>query len=196
MLSTIGEFVGVYDCSPWSATTGRRQGETHATSAPTRGRSSSAPLYTPEQRRLRDESAWTTIQGVLAPVQFAAFLVSVVLVLRFVATGHGYGLATGSILVKTALLYTIMITGAFWEKAVFGRFLFAPAFFWEDLFSFLVVGLHTAYVAALLTDALPPSQLMLLALTAYASYVVNAAQFVLKLRAARHSAPKAMQAAE
>ena len=187
-LSNFGELVGVYDCCPWSATTGRRH-DGMRVAAP-------APLYTPEQRRRRDESKWTTVQGVLAPVQFAAFLVSLILVLRFVAGGHGYGAATGSILVKTGLLYTIMVTGACWEKAVFGRFLFAPAFFWEDLFSFLVIGLHTAYVVALLTGALPAPQLMLLALTAYASYVVNAMQFVLKLRAARLSAPAAMQAAE
>ena len=195
MLSNISEFVGVYDCCPWSATTGRRHGELRMVPRATMARST-APLYTPEQRRRRDESTWTTVQGVLAPVQFLAFLVSLVLVLRFVMTGEGYGLATGSILVKTGLLYTIMITGACWEKAVFGRFLFAPAFFWEDLFSFLVIGLHTAYIAALITGALPAPQLMLLALTAYAAYVVNATQFVLKLRAARLSAPAAMQVAE
>ena len=177
MISSLGDFVGCYDCAPWSATTGRRMERP-------------APLYTEDERRRRDASAWTTVQGVLAPVQFAAFLLSLVLVLRFVSTGDGYASATASILVKTGLLYTIMITGACWEKAVFGRWLFAPAFFWEDLFSFLVIGLHTAYVAALVTGALGSSQLMLLALTAYAAYVVNAAQFVLKLRAARLSSPR------
>ena len=181
----ISSFVGGFDCSPWSATTGRR------TDAPV-----SPILYTADERRRRDESGWTTVQGILAPVQFAAFLVSVVLVLRFVATGHGYAAATGSILVKTALLYTIMVTGACWEKAVFGRWLFAPAFFWEDVFSLFVIALHTAYVAALMTGALASSQLMLLALTAYAAYVVNATQFVLKLRAARLSAFRVIQVAE
>ena len=179
MISSFGDFVGVYDCSPWSATTGRRQGEDGL----------ATPLYTDEQRQRRDQSAWTTVQAVLAPVQFAAFLVSVVLVLRFVSSGEGYAVATGSILFKTGLLYAIMVTGACWEKAVFGRWLFARAFFWEDLFSFLVLGLHTAYVAALVTGALGASQLMLLALTAYAAYAVNAAQFVLKFRAARLSMP-------
>lgn len=175
MIQGLGDVFGGFDCAPWSATTGRRREETRE----------AAPLYTPEQRRRRDESRWTLVQGILAPLQFAAFLVSLALVMRFVATGDGYGAATASILFKTALLYTIMITGAFWEKRVFGQFLFAPAFFWEDLFSFLVIGLHTAYLAALLTGSLEPRALMLLALTAYAAYVVNAAQFVLKLRAAR-----------
>jgi 3-vinyl bacteriochlorophyllide hydratase len=143
------------------------------------------PLYTPEQRRRRDASGWTLVQGVLAPVQFVVFLVSLALVLRYLATGDGYGAATLSIVVKTLTLYTIMVTGSVWEKAVFGRWLFAPAFFWEDVFSMLVLALHTAYLAALATGWLDARQLMLLALAAYASYVINAAQFLIKLRAAR-----------
>lgn len=142
------------------------------------------PLYTPEQRARRDATRWTLVQGILAPVQFAVFAVSLVLVLRFLLTGEGYGAATVSILVKTALLYTIMITGALWEKAVFGQYLLAPAFFWEDVVSFAVIALHTAYLWLLWTDA-PHGLQMGTALAAYAIYVVNAAQFVLKLRTAR-----------
>ncbi|MDP3319527.1 MAG: 2-vinyl bacteriochlorophyllide hydratase, partial [Bosea sp. (in: a-proteobacteria)] len=82
-------------------------------------------------------------------------------------------------------LYLIMVTGSIWEKVVFGKWLFVPAFFWEDVFSMLVLALHTAYLAALYTGALDATQLMLLALAAYATYVINAGQFLLKLRAAR-----------
>ena len=142
-------------------------------------------LYTMEERRRRDASPWTVVQGVLAPVQFLAFLISVVLVLRYLATGEGFVAATVSIVVKTLLLYTIMVTGSIWEKVVFGRWLFVPAFFWEDVFSMLVLALHTAYLAALATGALDASGQMLLALAAYATYVINATQFLLKLRAAR-----------
>ncbi len=143
------------------------------------------PLYTAEQRRRRDQSPWTLVQGILAPVQFAIFLTSLGLVLRYLVTGDGFALATGSIVVKTIALYAIMITGAIWERAVFGRYLFAPAFFWEDVFSMLVLALHTAYLVALATGALAPGALMILALSAYATYLVNAGQFILKLRAAR-----------
>ena len=146
-------------------------------------------LYTPDQRRRRDATAWTLVQGVLAPVQFAVFLISLGLVLHFLATGQGVALATGSVVVKTLALYAIMVTGAVWEKVVFGRYLFAPAFFWEDVFSMLVLALHTAYLGALATGALGPHALMLLALGAYATYVVNAGQFILKLRAARLQRP-------
>jgi 3-vinyl bacteriochlorophyllide hydratase len=143
------------------------------------------PLYTGEERIRRDSSAWTVVQGVLAPVQFLVFLVSLALVLRYLATGNGLYAATVSIVVKTLVLYTIMVTGAIWEKKVFGRYLFAPAFFWEDAMSMIVIALHTAYLAALWFGFLDPAGQMLLALAAYFTYAVNAAQFVLKLRAAR-----------
>ena len=143
------------------------------------------PLYTAAERARRDASAWTLVQGILAPVQFLIFLVSLALVLRYLATGEGYWAATLSILAKTATLYLIMVTGAIWEKVVFGQYLLAPAFFWEDVFSFAVIALHTSYILALWTGALSPDGLMVLALAAYAAYAINAAQFVLKLRMAR-----------
>ncbi len=143
------------------------------------------PLYTAEERRRRDSTSWTLVQGVLAPVQFLVFVVSLGLVLRYLTTDQGHLAATASVVIKTLALYTIMITGCLWEKAVFGRYLFAPAFYWEDVFSMLVLALHTAYLIALATDALGLRGQMYLALAAYASYVVNATQFLLKLRAAR-----------
>ncbi|WP_428382853.1 2-vinyl bacteriochlorophyllide hydratase [Nevskia ramosa] len=143
------------------------------------------PLYSPAERLRRDASGWTLVQGLLAPLQFLVFLVSLVLVLRFLATGQGETAATLSIVVKTLTLYTIMVTGAIWEKAVFGQYLFAPAFWWEDAVSMLVIALHTAYLWALWTHTLSVTQLMVLALVAYATYVINAAQFIWKLRMAR-----------
>lgn len=142
-------------------------------------------LYTPEQMVRRDSTYWTTVQGVLAPLQFVVFIVSLGLVLRYLWTGEGYELATASIILKTLVLYLIMITGAIWEKVVFGQYLLAPAFFWEDVVSFLVIALHTAYLVALSTGWMSPEHLMALTLAAYLAYVINAGQFVLKLRRAR-----------
>ena len=144
-----------------------------------------APLYTAAQRVRRDASIWTFVQGVLAPMQFFIFLVSLALVVRYLLTGQGLDSAVASVVFKTATLYTIMVTGSIWEKDVFGVWLFAPAFYWEDVFSMLVLALHTAYLVALFTHALDARGLMLLALAAYASYAINATQFILKLRAAR-----------
>ncbi|MDJ0858960.1 MAG: 2-vinyl bacteriochlorophyllide hydratase [Dinoroseobacter sp.] len=142
-------------------------------------------LYTPEQRKRRDETIWTVIQGVLAPLQFIAFAVSLVLVVRYMMTGEGYVAATVSILIKTAFLYAIMVTGAIWEKVVFGQYLLAPAFFWEDMVSFIVIALHTAYIWALLSGTVSAEGQMIIALSAYLTYVVNAGQFLWKLRMAR-----------
>jgi 3-vinyl bacteriochlorophyllide hydratase len=142
-------------------------------------------LYTEEERARRDATVWTLVQGVLAPVQFLVFLVSLTLVVRYLLTGHGYEAATLSIIVKTGVLYAIMITGSIWEKVVFGKWLFARPFFWEDVFSFVVIALHTAYIWALSTGSLPAWEQMMIALAAYAAYVVNAGQFLWKLRMAR-----------
>ena len=146
-----------------------------------------APLYTPDERARRDATVWTLVQGVLAPVQFLVFLVSLALVLRYLAYGVGYEAATVSIVVKTGFLFAIMITGAIWEKVVFGQYLLAPAFFWEDVVSFAVIALHALYLVALFADW-PAADQMAVALAAYLAYVVNAAQFLLKLRRAREEA--------
>ena len=143
------------------------------------------PLYTPEERLRRDSTYWTFVQGLLAPIQFFIFLGSLGFVLRYLFTGEGLEIANQSVVVKTLTLYTIMITGCIWEKVVFGRYLFAPSFYWEDVFSMLVLALHTAYLYAMYTQKLQGVELMYLALAAYATYVVNAGQFILKLRAAR-----------
>ena len=148
-------------------------------------RSARPPLYTPAERARRDASVWTLVQGILAPVQFLIFLVSLGLVLRYLATGDGLAWASASVVVKTLALYAIMITGCIWEKVVFGRYLFAPAFYWEDVFSMLVLALHTAYLVAWWGGLLDARGQMLLALAVYACYAINATQFLLKLRAAR-----------
>src|SRR6201995_1609302 len=62
---------------------------------------SAQPLYTAEEKRRRDATPWTLGQGILPPVQFFAFLVSLVLVLRYLATGDGLLIATCSVVIKT-----------------------------------------------------------------------------------------------
>jgi 3-vinyl bacteriochlorophyllide hydratase len=154
------------------------------------------PLYTDAERRRRDASSWTLVQGVLAPLQFIVFLVSLGLVVRALTNDGWMFAASLSVAVKTAVLYTIMVTGSLWEKDVFGKYLFAPAFFWEDAVSFLVIALHTAYLVALFTGWMAPRDQLILALVAYATYVFNAGQFLLKLRAARLGRQPAFDAME
>ncbi len=171
--------LGTVDCCPWVGHAyGLQPGKAAKKARP-------PYLYTPAERRRRDATPWTMVQGVLAPIQFAVFLISLGLVAHYLISGHGLEAATISILVKTGCLITIMVTGAIWENEVFGQYLFAAAFFWEDVFSFLVIALHSIYVLVLVTGAAPPRAQMMIALAAYASYVINAGQFIMKLRAAR-----------
>jgi len=142
-------------------------------------------LYTPAQRARRDATAWTLVQGVLAPVQFLIFLVSLYLVVQSLQTGVNTDWALASVVLKTLVLYAIMITGAIWEKVVFGQYLFAPAFFWEDIVSMGVLALHTAYLWVWWQGLWSATDQLLLALAAYMSYGINAAQYIRKLRMAR-----------
>lgn len=153
------------------------------------GQERGVTLYSPEERIRRDESRWTLVQGVLAPLQFLIFLASLVLVMRYLSTGEGALAADISVVAKTCALYTIMVTGSIWEKQVFGKWLFAGPFFWEDVVSMGVIALHTAYMAMLLGGYGSIEERLFVALAAYTAYVVNAAQFLLKLRAARLEAP-------
>jgi len=148
-------------------------------------RGNTIALYTLQERQRRDGSVWTIVQGVLAPVQFVVFLVSLALVIRTLVTGEGAFAADVSIVIKALTLYAIMITGSIWEKVVFGKWLFAPAFFWEDVFSMLVLALHSLYLVLLLGDIGTLEQRMLVALAGYTAYVINAGQFLWKLRMAR-----------
>jgi 3-vinyl bacteriochlorophyllide hydratase len=154
------------------------------------------PLYTPEQRIIRDKSPWTLVQAILAPLQFVIFAISLGLVARFLATGQGYEIATASIVAKTIVLYVIMITGSIWEKVVFGEWLFVESFFWEDVFSMLVLGLQTLYLFSLIFGWWTPREQMWIAVAAYVTYVINAAQFIWKLRMARLEGAKTSKMAE
>ena len=180
----VDRLVDKVDCAPWTSTVGVSGSFSHAAAEPAAPAAATAPLYTPEERRRRDASPWTTVQGVLAPVQFAVFLVSLGLIIAYLHTGEGLAAATASIVVKTLVLYAIMITGSIWEREVFGRYLFARPFFWEDVVSIAVLALHTGYLCAFAFGADVRVQITI-ALLAYASYVINATQFLLKLRAAR-----------
>jgi 3-vinyl bacteriochlorophyllide hydratase len=133
------------------------------------GKEASAGLYTPEQRARRDATKWTLVQGILAPVQFLVCILSAALVIRFLLTGEGLWAANVSVLVKTVILLTIMVTGSIWEKVVLMG----------------VIALHLLYVGALFGGWMSAEGLMTVALIAYAAYIINAVQFVLKLRAAR-----------
>ncbi|MFZ8955347.1 MAG: 2-vinyl bacteriochlorophyllide hydratase [Burkholderiaceae bacterium] len=146
-------------------------------------------LYTPAQRARRDATRWTLVQGVLAPVQFVIFLISLYLVMSSLSSGLHTDWALVSVVIKTLVLYAIMVTGAIWEKAVFGQYLFAGPFFWEDVVSMVVLALHTAYLWVWWQGQWSATEQLWLALVAYGTYGVNAAQYIRKFRMARLQRP-------
>lgn len=146
-------------------------------------------LYTPAQRARRDATRWTLVQGVLAPVQFVIFLISLYLVMTSLSSGLHTDWALVSVVIKTLVLYAIMVTGAIWEKAVFGQYLFAGPFFWEDVVSMVVLALHTAYLWVWWQGQWSATEQLWLALVAYGTYGVNAAQYIRKFRMARLQRP-------
>ena len=146
-------------------------------------------LYTPAQRARRDATRWTLVQGVLAPVQFVIFLISLYLVMTSLSSGLHTDWALISVVIKTLVLYAIMVTGAIWEKAVFGQYLFAGPFFWEDVVSMVVLALHTAYLWVWWQGQWSATEQLWLALVAYGTYGVNAAQYIRKFRMARLQRP-------
>ncbi|NJN66032.1 MAG: 2-vinyl bacteriochlorophyllide hydratase [Chloroflexaceae bacterium] len=142
-------------------------------------------MYTPEQVARRNASPWTRVQIILAPAQFLAFIVSFALVVRYLATGEGYGAATVSVWVKIALIWAITITGMLWEKDVYGHYFMAREFFWEDFGNLVAILTHNAYFVV---QWLGWNQrdVMVVMLVAYLAYLFNATQFVIKgIRSAR-----------
>lgn len=132
--------------------------------------------YTPEQLERRNRSLWTPVQAVAAAIQFAVFLISLILVVRYFITGRGYEVTTVFGVAKVLLLYFMTVTGMAWEDEVFGQMFLAKAFFWEDVGNLISLAGNTLYLATLLLGL--PKDLQMLALcVALATYVINFAQF-------------------
>jgi 3-vinyl bacteriochlorophyllide hydratase len=132
--------------------------------------------YTPDQLRRRNESLWTPVQGVAAPLQFLTFVASLVLVIRYFSTGQGYEAAHVASSIKVVMMIFITVTGMAWEFDVYGHYFLAKEFFWEDLVNAISLVLHLAFIATWVMGASERTN-MLVMLVALASYVVNFIQF-------------------
>ena len=110
--------------------------------------------YTPliaARRDSRSGRSW----GVLARFSLF-FLVSLALVARTLATGDDAFAADASIVVKTLVLYTIMITGSIWEKVVSASGCSPPPLLGRRVLD-AVLALHTLYLVMLLGAIGSPS---------------------------------------
>jgi 3-vinyl bacteriochlorophyllide hydratase len=149
------------------------------------------PRYTPDQLERRNASVWTKVQGILAPIQFVMFLAG--LTVTWLYQSHvwitDFYWITFFVTLKTLMLVLIFVTGGFFEQEVFGAFAFAPEFFWEDFGSAIAMVVHISYFI-LFFIGLPEKILIQTALLAYLSYLVNAAQFVIRLLLEKHNEKK------
>ncbi|MBO9339547.1 MAG: 2-vinyl bacteriochlorophyllide hydratase [Chloroflexus sp.] len=136
-------------------------------------------MYTPEQLERRNRSPWTKAQFILAPIQFIVFLISFALVIRYLATGEGYWIATISVWIKIALIWALTITGMLWEHDIYGKYFMAPEFFWEDLGNLIAIITHNAYFVAIWLN-LDERTVMWVMVFAYVTYLFNAGQFIVK----------------
>ncbi|NWJ44666.1 MAG: 2-vinyl bacteriochlorophyllide hydratase [Chloroflexi bacterium] len=136
--------------------------------------------YTPEQYARRANSVWTKVQIWGAPFQFLVFLISLGFVIGTFFSDSLFDITNATIIFKILFLYFMCITGMFWEKDVFDHWYFAPQFFWEDFITTIVMVAHSIYLVALLFGVRDHKTLLLLVVIAYVSYLLNAAQYVLK----------------
>lgn len=132
--------------------------------------------YTPEQKQRRDASFWTPVQAVAAPVQFVAFLATLIAVIHYFITGQGYAIAHVTASVKVMLMIFMTVTGMAWEYDVYGHYFLAKEFFWEDLVNAISLGVHLLFILAWLLG-FSERVVMLVMCAALATYVVNFVQF-------------------
>ena len=152
------------------------------------------PRYTPEQLERRNASVWTKVQGILAPIQFVMFLAGITVTWLYQSHNgiDNFAWITFFVTLKTFKLVLIFVTGGFFELEVFGQFAFVHEFFWEDFGSAIAMVVHLSYFI-LFFMGLDESTLIWTALLAYLSYLVNAAQFVIRLLLEKHNEKKLKQ---
>ena len=149
--------------------------------------------YTEQQLQARNRSIWTRVQGYGALIQFITFIISLVLVIRYLTTGQGYEITTVFCVAKVLMLYFMTVTGMAWEEEVFGQMFMAKEFFWEDAGNLVSLAGNTAYLIVLLNGA-DKHQQMTVMLIALATYVLNFIQFGLRgVKAAKQRRQERLQ---
>jgi len=140
------------------------------------------PRYTPEQLAKRNASVWTEIQILLAPVQFVIFLTGIGLNAIYASNPASIDFfwVSVAILFKTLFFVILFITGMFFEKDLFGKWVFSKEFFWEDVGSSVATFFHFLYFV-LAWKGYPDATLVIWATVAYSSYIINAVQYLVRI---------------
>jgi len=141
------------------------------------------PRYTPEQLVKRNASIWTDIQIILAPIQFLFFVAGVMTTLLFannlIDIRYFYWVSI-AILFKTLFFALLFITGMFFEKEVFNKWVYSKEFLWEDIGSTIAAFFHLLYFFLAYFGA-SNEVLIMDAFLAYFTYVINALQYLVRI---------------
>jgi len=139
-------------------------------------------------RDRRSASVWTMVHPIFALGQLAAFVVSIGFLIAFAFHAVPFSAVKTTVLVKIGLMVGAVVTGALWERDVYGYYWFAPEFLAEDVMTLIVFLSQLFYLAmvAIHPDRLVP---ILAALGfAYVVYVANVAQYIHKTQRAKLAA--------
>jgi 3-vinyl bacteriochlorophyllide hydratase len=128
----------------------------------------------------RSASIWTKIHPVFALGQLLAFCVSVGLLVGYFRGVVTFDAVHQSVLVKVALMIGAIVTGALWEKDVFGHYWFAPEFLGEDTMTVNVFILHIGYLAMVVAHPDNVTAQIGTLIVAYGVYIANVAQYILR----------------
>ncbi|MFY9779070.1 MAG: 2-vinyl bacteriochlorophyllide hydratase [Candidatus Baltobacteraceae bacterium] len=128
----------------------------------------------------RAATIWTKIHPPFAFAQLAAWIVSLILLGFFFAGRVPFGVVQISVLVKIALMAGAVVTGSFWERAVYGYWWFAPQFFFEDLFTYTVALFQIGYLIVYYSAPDNLSANVAVLLVTYFAYGVNVTQYIIK----------------
>ncbi len=140
------------------------------------------PRYTPEQLAKRNSSVWTDVQLILAPIQFFVFLAGVGVTFLYYQNNEIFSFywVSIAILFKTFLFALLFITGAYFEKEIFNKWIFSKEFLWEDIGSVTAGAFHLLYFVMAYLGA-SEDVLVWEAFLAYFTYVVNALQYLVRI---------------
>ena len=140
------------------------------------------PRYTPEQLAKRNASIWTDIQIILAPIQFLVFVTGVsvtVLYLNGLFISNFYWVSV-AILFKTLFFALLFITGMFFEKEIFNKWVYSKEFLWEDIGSTVAAAFHLLYFV-MAYFGYSDDVLVWEAFLAYFTYIINALQYLVRI---------------
>lgn len=146
------------------------------------------PRYTPEQLMKRNASVWTDIQLILAPIQFFVFLAGVIVTFLYVQNDQIFSFywVSVAILFKTLFFGLLLVTGAYFEKEIFDKWIYGKEFLWEDVGSTVAAFFHLLYFV-MAYMGYPEDVLIWEAFLAYFTYVVNALQYLVRILLEKHN---------